>query len=301
MKLKTSGTARYSILWRNIIHKPITAIFSRALSRKIKLIRNDYDENGKPTVFAVTHVFYDDLAVVCCCLKRAAYILNGIEGPNNTPSLAEYIALWLNGVILVNRSDKHSRAKAFDTVVEVLNRGGDVFICPESAWNFSPNVMICKLNWGAVKAAIQTEANIVPVAVDTVDDCYCVIIGDIFDYTKYNDLHQVVEELRSEMATLAWELISMKQPVKRKSLTDAYWLDHIKAQYVCMPLKDQSKEETYMYRPKGETNLGELLADMYGIEHKSMAVDYEAYRRVERLIDNWTKPIRYSCGERERR
>ena len=297
MKLRTSGTTRYSIVWRNWVHKPITAIFGLALARKIKLIRDDHTADGKPTVFAVTHVFYDDLAAVSCSLKRSAYILNGIEGPNNTPTLAEYIALWLNGVILVNRSDKQSRAESLGFMVEVLNQGGDVFICPESAWNFSPNAMIRKLNWGALIAAEQTGANVVPVAVDIVDDCYCVIIGKNFDYAEYSDLREATEGLRGEMATLAWELICMKQHVLRENISDSYWLDHIKAQYARMPLKDQYKEETYMYRPKDEVSLGELLAEMHGIEHKSMAVDYEAYRKVEQLIDNWTKPVRLPYGE----
>ena len=34
-----------------------------------------------------------------------------------------------------------------------------------------------------------------------------------------------------------------------------------------------------MYRPKDEVSLGGVLADLYGIEYKSMAADYEQYKR----------------------
>jgi len=290
-KLKTSGVSRYSILWRRLVHKPITTMFKVTLKRKIKLIRNNYTPNGKPAIYAVTHVFYDDIAAVCCCFKRNAFLLSGIEGPNNTPSFIERIALRINGVIVVNRANKYSRETSFNKTIEILNNRGDIQIYPESAWNFSPNVLISKLNWGIIKIAKETGANIVPVAVDIVDNDYCVILGNNFDYENYTDLNIATDELRNKMATLSWELICLKQPVQRETLTDLYWLNHIQEQYVRMPRKNQSLEEDYMYRPKDEIGLSEILADMHGIENKSMAVDYERYKEVEKLIENWTKPV----------
>jgi hypothetical protein len=144
-------------------------------------------------------------------------------------------------------------------MLTILNRKGNMAIFPESAWNFSPNVFLERINWGVIKIAEKTGANIVPVAVDIVGDDYCVIIGDVFDYSKYPDLQEATENLRDTMATLAWELIEMKQPVQRHELNDSDWLKYIQEQISRMPWKDQSKEESYMYRPKGEICLGYLL------------------------------------------
>jgi len=293
-KFNSSGVSKFSITWRRLIHKPITSIFRLSLKYKIKLLRNDFKPNNKPTIFAATHVFYDDIPIVCCSVNQNAYLLLGVEGTENTPCFIERFALYLNGVILVNRGDKESRFTSIQKTTNILNNNGNVLMFPEGAWNFSPNQIIQNLNWGVIRLAEQASANIIPIAVDIVCDNYCVIIGEKFDYSKYDTRQKAIEGLQDEMACLAWELMEMKPIVKRESLTDNYWLEHIKTQYVKMPLKDQAKEESYMFRPKGEVNLGELLADMFGIKYKSMASDYETHKRIERLIDNWTKPIKIS-------
>ena len=103
---KSSGISRYSIRWRQIIHKPLVAIFKLTLKRKVRLLRNDAKPNGKPVIYAATHVFYDDIAAVISSLDKSAHLLFGVEGPNNTPKLIERIALAMNGIIVVKRNDK---------------------------------------------------------------------------------------------------------------------------------------------------------------------------------------------------
>ena len=287
----TSGVSRYSIKWRRIIHKPLTALFGSTLKEKITLLRNGFIPNGRSTIYAATHVFYDDVASVCCCLEHSAYLLIGIEGADNTPVFSERLALNLNGAIVVNRAEKKSRSESLNTMVSILNKQGNVLIFPEGGWNLTPNLLIQKLHWGVLRAAEQTNANVVPIAVDLVENTCYVIIGENFNYSAYDNIQEATEGLTDTMATLVWELICMKQPLQRHNLDDTYWLKHIQAQYSRMPQKDQAKEELYFYRPKGEVSLGEVLAEMYGLEYKSMATDYEQHKRVQSLIDNWTKPV----------
>lgn len=282
----------FSIWWRQLIHKPLTTLFKVTLKQKIRLLRSDFIPDGKPTIYAATHVFYDDIATVCCCLKQSAHLLLGVEGPNNTPAISEKIALSLNGLVVVNRECKLSRAESFKTMVDILNKQGNLLIFPESAWNFSPNLLIQKLNWGIIKIAEQTAANIVPVAVAVVDNDLCVMIGDTFDYMKHANHQDAAFGLRDAMATLVWELLSMEQPIHRSSLTDSYWLQHIQKQYLRMPRKDQSTEESFIYHPKDEIDLGKLLANLHGIEHRSMAVDYDRHKEIMQLCDSWNKSIK---------
>jgi|GEM_PF-831813 len=289
----SSNISRYSIWWRRIIHRPLVAIFRLSLGRKVRLFRNDFVSNGKPTIFVATHVFYDDAAVALCCLKSAAYLLFGVESDDNLPSFKERFVARLNGVIGVERNNKQSRIEAFYEMVEVLNRRGDILVFPEAAWNFLPNTVVAKINWGAIRVAQHTGANIVPIAVNIVGNDYGVIIGNHFEYSNYTNSQEAVDSLRDKMATLAWELISLSPLAHRENLTYEYWLSHIREQFANMPRKDQSKEESFMYRPKDEVSLGEVLADLHGIEYKSMAADYEQHKRIERLIDGWTKPVRF--------
>ena len=274
-----------------MIHRPLTAIFSLSLPRKVRLLRNEFVPNDKPTIFVATHIFYDDIAAVLCCLRSAAYLLIGVESDDNLPPLKERVVARLNGVIGVERNNKQSRTEAFYEMVEVLNRRGDILVFPEAAWNFLPNAVVAKINWGAIRVAQHTGANIVPVAVNIIGNDYGVIIGSRFEYYNHTNPKDAIDALRDKMATLAWELISLNPLARRENLTYEYWLSHIREQYTKIPRKDQSKEESFMHRLKDEVSLGEVLADLHGIEYKSMAVDYEQYKRIERLIDGWNKPV----------
>ena len=265
-------------------------IFKFSLKHKIKLHRNSFKPNGKPTVFAMTHVFKDDIASVLYCLRNSAHALGAYhEGLTKT---IDGVGVFLNGVIWIDRSDKTSRTESMEKVKTVLSRGGDILIAPEAAWNLSPNVIVQKLWWGLIEAAASTGANIVPVAVDIVGDYYSVIIGENFIPSQYPDKATAIAELRNALATMAWELIELKPKSKRAEMTDDYWVDFTQSELARVPFMDMATEESFMYRPKGEISLGELLADMHGIEHRSMAVDYEQHRRIMRLCDDWNRPVR---------
>ena len=288
--MKSSNASRFGIKWRRLIHKPLATIFKLTLKHKIKLMRNDFTPNGKPTIFAFTHVCKDDVAVTLCCLRYNAYVLAGYH--RGLSRSVDGMGLRLNGVVWVDRGDKASRAEAMEKVKNILCRGGDILIAPEAAWNLSPNIPMLNLWWGVIDMAVSTGANIVPIALDLVNDKYCIIIGENFCYKQYPDKANAIAELRDVLATMAWELIEMKPMQKRSEITEKDWVDFTQNELARAPYVNRKKEESFVFRPKGEISLGELLANMYGTEYKSMAVDYEDYKRVEKLIDNWTKTIK---------
>ena len=281
----------FGIQWRRLIHRPLVTIFRVTVKHKIRLVRDDFSDDGKPVLFAATHVFYDDIAAICCCLKKSAFVLLGVEGTGNTPNFLDRLALFLNGVIIFNRTNMGDRTESVRKMVAVLRKRGNVLLFPEGAWNLSPNLLAQKLNWGILDVAERSNANIVPVAVDLVNGEYRVIIGAKLERTDYGNKADMLIALRDAMATLTWELIRLKPKMKRQRTDDAYWLNYIQNQLARVPKQNQEKEESYVYRSKGEISLGELLADLHGIEYKSMAADYAAYQRVESLIKKWTKPV----------
>ena len=283
------GISLYSMKWRRIIHKPLIAVVRLFLKRKVTLVQNSFQQNQKPTVFAFTHVFFDDIATALSCLRCNAYVL--MANREGLMKTANGIALLLNGVIWIDRGDKDDRARSLEKMKTVLRRRGNVLIAPEANWNLSPNLPVLKMWWGLLDAAESAGANIVPVAIDIVGGSYAVKIGESFDYARYRDKADAIEALRDVMATMAWELFEMKPRQKRSEITEGQWVSFIKNELARAPFLNQATEESFTYRPKGEISLDELLADMHGIEYKSMAADYEQYRRVEALIKNWNKPM----------
>ena len=257
-------------------------------------MKNSFMYNGKPTVFAFTHVFKDDLASVLYCLRHSAHALAAYH--RRVSRSVDGVGIRLNGVIWVDNCIKTSRAESLEKMKAVLRCGGDVLIAPEAVWNLSPNLIVQKIWWGLLDAATSTDANIVPIAVDLVNNNYYVSIGKLFDYAKYSDKGEAVVALRDVMATMAWKLIEMKPLNKRAEITEESWVNFCQSELARVPFLDMATEESFLYRPKGEISLGEVLADMHGIEYKSMAADYEQYKRVERLIDNWTKPAMFTAS-----
>jgi len=150
-----------------------------------------------------------------------------------------------------------------------------------------------KLWWGLLDAAKEANANIVPVAIQLVGDTYGCIIGERFTHENFPSKAEQIDALRNEMATLAWELIEMSPPLKREDISDDYWLarvqDSVDRTRFITTAADIAEEESYTFRPPGEISLGELLAEMHGIEYRSMGANYATHRQIERLIDGWTK------------
>ena len=268
------------------------SIFKLTLKHKTKLIRSDYIQYDKPTIYAFSHVFKDDIVSVLSCLKSSAYIL--MANKEGITKTFDGLGAFLNGAIWVDRTDKKSRIKATDMMVEVLQNGGDILMAPEASWNVIPNLPIKKLWWGVLDVAANTGANIVPVAIDIVNDQYCVLIGRKYDYNKYNEKSEAISLLRDEMATLSWELFERKPLQSRSETSDLEWVCFYLSELARVPFVDQIIEDNASFRPKGEIDLGELLTEMHGIEYRSLVADYTRHMRINSLIDDWTNPIRFT-------
>ena len=277
------------IIIRKHLYKLLTTAFKPTLKKKPRIIKNEYIPNGKPTIFSSTHVFYDDVAAVLCCLPCNAYVLSG--GKNYLQNTSDGLGLSLNGVIWVDRGNKKSRADALNKIKKILSYRGNVLMFPEAAWNFSPNLLVQKLYWGILEAAQATGANIAPVVIHETDNEYVVHIGKIFDFISINDKAVTISSLRDEMATMVWDLIA-ESIVKREEISHESWRDYIYHKNR-RRMFDYEKEEKYLLQSKEESQtLGELLADLHGIKYKSMATDWNTYMNINRLIDNWNKPVK---------
>jgi len=90
------------------LHRLIAALIRTSPKHSINLIRNSFISNGKPTIYAATHVFYDDAACALSTIEDSVFVLYGAGGNAALPT-TDRAALWLNGYIPVRRWDKNDR------------------------------------------------------------------------------------------------------------------------------------------------------------------------------------------------
>jgi hypothetical protein len=300
---------KIGIDFRKRINPYLTKEFVKTLPHKIRVLKNEYENDGRPTIYSASHIFYDDIAAILCAISENMYLVADSDTKKDINPL-EALALYLNGVMFFekdpNLAKQNEREKLTNRMIKILDCGGKILIFPESTWNFSPNKLIRDdLPWGLLKVADAVNANVVPVAIDLVKDEYLVNVGKKISRTS--DLTNDIRTLRDDMATLVWQLIELKEPLKREKLglgidenycydyiqdrlipNEEYWYNYIKEK--CQGgVYDFVKEERCAFRQKGKISLDEIIAEMFGMEYRSMASDYEAYIKVRNLSDGFAR------------
>lgn len=283
-------TTKLAIRVRRFINKHLMkSLLPKILSKKVTIVKNSFKPNGKSTIYLANHGFYEDIMAVISSFDDNVTLLIGVEGKANTPTFIEKFALWLNGYIQISRAIKESKNEGFDILLRILRNGGNLLIFPEAIWNLSPNLLMLGLHWGFLRMAEETDSNIVCAAIDTVNDGYSVIISENFHHSPYSDRQKAITKVRDIMATSVWDLMALKGVTNRKELSDEYWVSHIKKELSGFPNKCWHTEESYAFRPKDEVNLSEVLANLYGIEHRSMAASYEQYLKIDQFVSLWNE------------
>jgi len=285
------SVSELAVLSRKIISKPLTLAFGATLKHKVRVLKNDYVDNGKPTIFSATHVFYDDIAAICRAIRKPMYIVSDNDTKEQLRKSIDSLALFLNGVIFFDKTCKFDRKRAVERMEAVLNNGGNLLIFPESTWNFSPNLLVQKIHWGMIDIAKRTDANIVPVAENEINNEYLVSIGANLELTpsKKDD----IISLRGHMATLAYEqLVELDESVERRTITDEFWLEYIRT-HCGEGNFDLAKEESFVYRDPNQKSLDELIADLYGIEYRSMASGYDTYQQIKNLSMEYSRRVKF--------
>ena len=278
------------INFRKKIHPFIVREFEKTLPKDIHVYKNEYFPNGKPTIFVVTHVFYDDIAAVSCALKENSFLVTDTFSKESI-SLLDGIGLYLKGTIELNKSKdvtKEEKQEFSDQALKLLGNGADLLLFSESTYNFRPNQLVRDhLPFGALRLAEPHDCNVVPVAVDIVKGQYAVNIGKIFE--RKNDLIEDIEILRDEMATLVWQLYELKRPVLREGILPDELDWYFEIQHRCNGrVFDFELEEDCAFRKKDENgneqvSLDEVVASLYNHKATPMSVDYDNYLEVKKL------------------
>lgn len=182
------------------------------ISNKSNTIKNS------PKIFACTHIGGNDIQRTFQIINEPAYLMLG--DPGILYKMPIYQALKLNGVIPLETKNRIDRKIAYNRSIELLNKGGNLLIYPEGAWNVSCNELVMKTYVGTVRMAKETGFPIVPIAVEQYDKTFYFNIGK--EYTiKKDDLRSEKElnlDLRDKLCTLKWEILENQEKLKHNDI-----------------------------------------------------------------------------------
>ena len=137
----------------------------------------------EPVIWIANHAFKDDIAATILGAKRHAYVLFG-----SLPQLYNSIdglALYLNGIVLMNRKTSASKRLSTKKAVEIIKSGTDLIIFPEGVWNKTPEKLALDFWPGVYRISQETGAKVVPMAH---------YIKDPVNRARDNPIHTVVDD-----------------------------------------------------------------------------------------------------------
>ena len=231
---------------RKIIHPlPLAAIILSRMSagQKLHIIGDKREKTNAPIIYACTHIGGDDIQMAFEAIKKHAYLFLG--DPEDLYQRIEGLLLHMNGAVCMETRAQQSfidelielkiitpaeieelrdiikqdRKIAYQRAIELLKKKNNLLIFPEGAWNLTPNLPVMKLYPGAVKMALETGAEIIPLAVEQQSNNFYVNIGENIKVTDRGAISVQCynEKLRDALATLKWEIWEYQGTKSRKN------------------------------------------------------------------------------------
>ncbi len=188
---------------------------------KLTVICDERVKTKEPVVYACTHIGGVDIETAFEVIKDPCWLFLG--DPREVYKNIDGFMLGLNGVICLDSKDKDDRRIAKETAIGLLQNGGSLMIFPEGAWNISVNQPVMGLFSGAADIAIQSKAQIVPVALECYGKCMYVTIGRNIDVADdWQDKNELTSYLRDALATLKWRIFETVGIQNRKDIPENY-------------------------------------------------------------------------------
>lgn len=211
-------TSQFGLNFRKYINPVWRRILKIATKKKIHVEEYTKLEKHKQYIFVCNHSFDEDVISILSTIDRNAYVLNG--STDQTEHNPQFLALWLNGMIYVNRLDKKSRNSSIDKMNRVLKNSNSVMLFAEGGYNNSENQLITPLFNSPYIMSKMNNIEVVPVVAFNEfgsNDIY-IRVGKpikLYEYEKY----EASNILRDEMAFRVYEiLLEHTKLIQRKEL-----------------------------------------------------------------------------------
>ena len=220
------GKRMTGISFRKKLHPLVLTILKvdQILSKeKIVIISDKHlTDSTHPRIYACTHIGGNDIQRTFQVIKEPAYLMLG--DPGILYKMPIYQGLRMNGVIPLETADRDDRKIAYSRAVELLERGGNLLIYPEGAWNVTANLVVMKIFNGTVRMAQETGAEIIPIGVEQYGDTFYFNIGENYMIPRDSakSISELRDDLRDKLATLKWEVMETQPLFDRSRLTENY-------------------------------------------------------------------------------
>ena len=220
---KKNGGTMKNIKLHNFCHGVLLPFIKllRILRKEKLIIVGDKRTNKiKPAIYACTHIGGFDVENLFEAIKSPCYLF--IADPKEVYANLDGLMLWLNGAIFFESYDKTDRNIAKIKACELMKSGGSLMIFPEGAWNIYESLPVMPLFWGTADIAIQSGADIIPVAIERFENKYYVNIGERIDCGSVGetDKEVITQILRDELAALKYEIWDSRGMYLRSELKD---------------------------------------------------------------------------------
>lgn len=183
---------------------------------------------NRPIIYACTHIGGSDIESAFEAIKSPCYLFLG--DPRELYRSIDGLMLGMNGVICFETNCKQDRRIARERSLSLLKQGGSLLIYPEGAWNITENEPVMKLFSGTADFALQSGADIVPVALERYGKHYYANIGKELLFSDFSgeDKHTITTKLRDCLATLKWEIWAYQGMHRRDNIPEGYGEDFLK-------------------------------------------------------------------------
>ena len=188
---------------------------------KLTVVCDERVKTHEPIVYACTHIGGVDIETAFEVIKKPCWLFLG--DPREVYKNIDGFMLGLNGVICLDSKDKDDRRIAKETAIGLLQNGGSLMIFPEGAWNISVNQPVMGLFAGTADIAIQSGAQIVPIALECYGKhMYAAIGKNIKIAGVWEDKYELTNHLRDALATLKWRIFDSVGVQKRSDIPENY-------------------------------------------------------------------------------
>lgn len=259
----------FLIKGRRVIARQTLTSYKSTGSELIKLktekpIVKDLKKIKNPIIFAITHTGKYDIEIVNEVIRLSYYLLSDDE-EYMYRTIDGYIT-EKNGVIYVDSDYPEDLKVAKATSIKVLNQGANVMWFPEGIWNLSPNQLILPCKYGIIDVALETNAVIVPIAIDQRDKDFHVNVGkaiypDTYNVVSKEDKINAINNLRDILATLKWQIWEQFPIEYRANIPDDYYEKYVAEKIAEWPFFTKEAIDKRVFKPSNMMSFEDVLAE----------------------------------------
>lgn len=203
-------------------------------------------------IFCCNHSFDEDAISSFASTDRNVYIVHG--STHQMEHNPVFLAMWLNGMIYLDRMNADSRKNAIEKMKRILSSGTSVLLFPEGGYNNTENQLIQPLFTSPYILSNELGVKVVPLISfnDVGSDTIYIRVGEPMDLSQH-DKYEAMEILRDAMSTIVYEIMEEHVPlIKRVDLSAdprADWLEVRKQVYECQKWYNDVWDEEVTYYP----------------------------------------------------